>query len=89
LDDADRLLGVGHGDRAHHVGARVAERPDLGGVVGPGLLGRHRRLDAVAVAARPDHAVDHDRRALGGERVPQLRGEGDRRRLTAASASAP
>ena len=35
--DADRFLGVGHGDGAHHVGARVGERPSLQAVVVGGL----------------------------------------------------
>jgi hypothetical protein len=77
--DADRLLRVRHRDRRHHVGPGGGERADLRGVILLGVRGRHRVLDHVAVAARPDDAVDEHRWSGRPVLVADLLGELDRR----------
>ena len=57
---ADRLAGVGQGQRTHGLGARLGERPHLGRVVVGRLVGVDRVARGVPVAARPDHPGHHD-----------------------------
>ncbi len=68
--DADGLGRIVHGDGADHVRGRARERLDLLAVVRLGLIGRHRCVGHVAVAARSDAATHHDRDAFGFEPAP-------------------
>ena len=71
--DPDRLLGVGHRHRGDHVGRGLGEGADLGRVVSCASSADISDSRLVAVAARPDDRVDHDRRlgalGLGLERL--------------------
>lgn len=70
--DPDRLVGVGHGDRRHHVGAGLGEGSDLQAVIGFGVQGGHDLPGIVAIAARADAAAYHHgrgRRFMAGAQV--------------------